>query len=67
MELNRQFYASAILTWKKYLLVYTSRNFSVGVKTNPYPVWPTGELLLHCVKFMRVTREKPVSGVQRCH
>jgi len=32
MELNRQFYASAVLTRKKYLLVSTSRSFSFGVK-----------------------------------
>ena len=32
MEINRQFYASAVLTWKKYLIVSTSRSFSVGVK-----------------------------------
>jgi hypothetical protein len=32
MELNNQFYASAILAWKKYRLVSTSRSFSAGVK-----------------------------------
>jgi hypothetical protein len=32
MELDRQFYASAVLTWKKYRLASTSRSFSAGVE-----------------------------------